>query len=92
LRAKIVLKAQAQLEDATRLAESASELMASVGIATESIDMLGRAEAITKHIAELKALGKHWPALGGPSKERPEFKWAGNQEAVTVLGYRPIRS
>jgi hypothetical protein len=25
--------------------------------------------------------------------QRPEnIKWAGNQEAVTVLGYRPIRS
>jgi hypothetical protein len=24
--------------------------------------------------------------------ERGQFKWAGNQEAVTFLGYRPIRS
>jgi hypothetical protein len=28
----------------------------------------------------------------GAKDPRPKLKWAGNQEAVTFLGYRPIRS
>jgi hypothetical protein len=72
LEAKAVAKAQTQLEDAARSAEAVLELMAKVGSATGSIDMLGRAEAISKHIVELEAVGKHWPALDEPSKEQSE--------------------
>ena len=72
LEAKAAAKAKTQVEDAARSAEAARELMAKVGGATGSIDMLGRAEAIRKHIVELEGLGKHWPALGEPSKEQSE--------------------
>ena len=34
--------------------------------------------------------GAEYPWNG--SSQAPQFKWAGNQEAVTFLGYRPIRS
>jgi hypothetical protein len=44
--------------------------MAKVGGATGSLAMLGQAEAMRKHIAELEGLGKHWPALGEPNKEQ----------------------
>jgi hypothetical protein len=30
--------------------------------------------------------------VNGSSPNDLQFKWAGNQEAVTFLGYRPIRS
>src|ERR1019366_4850435 len=83
LEAKAVAKAQTQVEDAARSAEAVRELMAKVGSATGSIDMLGRAGAISKHIVELEGLGKHWPALDEPSKEQSErlahihaFSWA----------------
>jgi hypothetical protein len=72
LEAKAVAKAQTQVEDAARSAEAVRELMAKVGSATGSIDMLGRAEAISKHIVQLEALGKRWPALDEPSKEQSE--------------------
>jgi hypothetical protein len=38
---------------------------------------------------ELRSTGQ--PGRLSPHKDR-EIKWAGNQEAVTFLGYRPIRS
>lgn len=72
LEAKAAAKAQTQIEDAARSAEAVRELMAKVGGATGSIDMLGRAEAISKHIDELERLGKHWAALGEPSKEQSQ--------------------
>jgi len=49
-------------------------------------------EAISRWATFSSSKKKGEVACGEVSKQLVKFKWAGDQEAVTFLGYRPIRS